>query len=143
MAMRVAPWHQYIILTKRPGYWMRYDLPADVWKGVTIEDVPYAWRWDVLTGDVRSPKSVRLVSIEPMLGPVALSMFSPLPDWVICGPETGTGARPCDPAWIEALAADCLAAGHAGSHKCARGGWYVACGEETQNAGGQISSEAR
>jgi len=28
-------------------------------------------------------------------------------DWVIAGPETGPGARPCDPRWIEDLALQC------------------------------------
>jgi len=28
------------------------------------------------------------------------------PDWVICGPENGAGARPCKPEWIEALSAE-------------------------------------
>ena len=27
--------------------------------------------------------------------------------WVICGPETGPGARYCDPAWIEDLYRQC------------------------------------
>lgn len=31
--------------------------------------------------------------------------------WVIAGPETGPGARPCEPKWIEDLAEQCQKAG--------------------------------
>jgi protein gp37 len=28
-------------------------------------------------------------------------------DWVICGPETGPGARPCDPEWVAQTIGEC------------------------------------
>lgn len=37
--------------------------------------------------------------------------YGPSVDWVIAGPETGPGARPCDPKWIEDLYEQCKAAG--------------------------------
>lgn len=52
---------------------------------------------------------------------MALEDFQPLnPDfsrksapvqWVIAGPETGPGARPCKPEWIEGLYEQCQSAG--------------------------------
>lgn len=32
-------------------------------------------------------------------------------DWIICGGESGPGARPCDVAWVRSLVAQCKAAG--------------------------------
>lgn len=40
-------------------------------------------------------------SIEPMLGPISIRRNAP--DWIICGGESGNGARPMHPDWIRAL----------------------------------------
>jgi protein gp37 len=40
-------------------------------------------------------------SIEPMLGPVILDKHAP--DWIICGGESGRGAREMDPEWARNL----------------------------------------
>jgi len=98
-AMHAAPWHTYIILTKRPGPWLR-ELPPACWVGATIEHQHEMLRWNTLLGWCWPGAPVQFVSVEPMLGPVTFSLF---PDWVIAGPETGPKARPCDPEWIEAL----------------------------------------
>lgn len=125
-AMRAAPWHQYIVLTKRPGAWLR-EVPVGAWVGVTVENQAMAEaRIPVLLQT--PPEMTRFVSVEPMLGPVDLTAVR-FPtgcvenvlsgevsewgrricgkrnavDWVIAGPETGLGARGCVPAWIEAL----------------------------------------
>ena len=113
-AMRRAPWHTYIILTKRPGPWLR-ELPPVCWVGVTAENqamaderipILFQWAW---------PCAVKFVSAEPLLEKISFSQIrSGLPDdmghhqepylaFVIAGPETGPKARPCDPEWIEAL----------------------------------------
>lgn len=74
--------------------------------------------------------AVRGVSIEPMLGPVDLTRYldmeetryrgddtsgfldyEPLLHWVICGGETGPGARPMHPDWVRGLRDQCAAAG--------------------------------
>jgi len=80
-----------------------------------------------------TPAPVRFVSIEPMLSPVDLSeltlgdhVFNALEcdvaatddgefkgatlDWVICGGESGTSARPMAPDWAEALHDQCKSA---------------------------------
>jgi protein gp37 len=104
-AMLAAPWHTYIVLTKRPGPWLRL-LPSACWAGVTIEsDAPNVTsRYFTLRYWAWPRAAVTFISVEPMLSPLSLSRWSYPPQWVICGPETGTGARPCDPQWIEALA---------------------------------------
>jgi hypothetical protein len=71
------------------------------------------------------PAAVRFVSVEPMLGPIEMSRqqgswLGPATqsrgmhdgiDWVICGGESGPGARPMHPAWARALRDQCQAAG--------------------------------
>lgn len=106
-AMWAAPQHTYILLTKRPGAIDRQQqYPANWWVGVTCENQARAdQRWPAIAGmDIR----VRFVSVEPMLGPVSFSRWQSnvRPDWVIAGPETGPGARSCNGAWIDILAAE-------------------------------------
>jgi protein gp37 len=126
-AMQYAPWHTYIILTKRPGAWMR-EIPVDpvkCWVGVTIENQEQAEKRlpSLLQTD---PRLIRFVSVEPMLAPVDLRavMFptgnaenvlntevseraKPIIgklngiDWVIAGPETGPKKRPFSDWWID------------------------------------------
>jgi protein gp37 len=104
-AMRDAPQHTYMILTKRPGPWLR-QLPVATWCGVSAEDQEhYDARWPMLCL-YAGVATLLFVSVEPMLGPVRLAGFIYQPDWVIAGPETGRGARPCNDAWIDALAAE-------------------------------------
>ncbi|WP_365817102.1 DUF5131 family protein [Desulfovibrio sp.] len=51
------------------------------------------------------------LSVEPMLGPVDLSRFLPWLNWVICGGESGPGARPMHPDWVRLLRDQCANAG--------------------------------
>ena len=94
-------------------YWPKWPLP-NVWLGVTAENQEQA---DKRIPTLLSiPAAHHFVSVEPMLGPVDLtwdvgtgeghrdSFLNHGLDLVICGPETGPKARPCDPAWIEDLA---------------------------------------
>lgn len=86
----------------------------NVWLGATI--------WDQASADrsvpilLSTPAAKRFVSIEPMLGPVDLRdglglMCAPGDiDWVICGGETGPGARPMHPDWPRSLRDQCQAA---------------------------------
>ncbi len=76
---RVARWHTYLVLTKRPERmrdWLNkaYNENApyrNVWLGVTCENQARAdERIPVL---LQTPAAVRFVSVEPMLGPVDLT----------------------------------------------------------------------
>lgn len=107
------------------GIW---PLP-NVWLGVTAENQDMA---DLRIPELlRTPAAKRFVSVEPLLGPIDLSMHldlysyeeghwaprhpdgQPAPgiDWIICGSESGHGARPCDLAWVRSLRDQCAAAG--------------------------------
>ena len=110
-AMRAAHHRTYVVLTKRPGPWLRL-LPAACWVGVTVELQQEMLRWNQLLGWAWPGSPVKFVSVEPMLGPVRFNWPGvTLPDWVIAGPETGPKARPCASWWIDGIAAQCVAAG--------------------------------
>lgn len=101
--------------------------PANVWIGTTVEDQQRAD--ERIPQLLAIPAKVRFLSCEPLLGPVDLELDEPLisagPDgkwdanrtrgdelhWVICGGESGPGARPMHPDWARSLRDQCLAAG--------------------------------
>ena len=103
--MRSAPWHTYIVLTKRPGAWMRPFHELGCWCGVTAENQDgYEERWLQMTAHCYGRYGgARFLSVEPMLGPVSLRGDWVIPDWVIAGPETGSKARPCSNSWVNEL----------------------------------------
>ena len=112
-----------------------WPLP-NVWIGVTCETQARAdERIPIL---LQIPAAVRYVSVEPMLGPIKLEHYFPEYDyrptyeyfriaygldsnkpvivrsgldWVICGGETGPGARPMHPDWVRSLRDQCQAVG--------------------------------
>ena len=101
------------------------QLPPTIWLGVTAENQARAAERIPLL--LQTPAAVRFVSVEPMLGPVNLremahkddwhidALDTPDPacrlDWVICGGETGPGARPMATGWATDLEDQCNAAG--------------------------------
>lgn len=127
--MEKTPAHRYMILTKRPkemwNWFGKYNaekpLP-NVWLGVSVEtqktaDERIPWL-------LRTPAAVRFVSAEPLIGPVDLrsyfNSFQPMPwptiaypkiHWLICGGESGPGARPMHPDWARSLRNQCVDAG--------------------------------
>lgn len=102
------------ILTKRPERMREYlrgrSIPDHIWIGVTVESGDYLSRVDdLLTIDAKT----RWVSAEPLLGAFSLAPWLG-PDrlnWVVCGPELGEYARPCQPSWMRTLRSECIDAG--------------------------------
>ena len=120
------------------GRWDSMPLPS-VWLGATVVNQHEADR--DIPKLLATPAALRFVSIEPMLGPIDLYDGDPDPrlggieasqpfigewwepgdapsqpprqgvDWVICGGESGPGARPMNPAWVLSLRDQCQAAG--------------------------------
>jgi len=100
-----------------------WPLP-NVWLGVTVcNQVEADAKIPIL---LDTPAAKRFVSVEPMLGPVNLVRYllaeeqtyqgddasgfidyEPLLHWVICGGETGPGARPLHPEWVRSLRYQC------------------------------------
>jgi protein gp37 len=111
----------WLVLTKRPEN-IEKMLPMDwgdgysnVWLGTTAEDQKrFDLRWKRLK---RIPATVRFISYEPALGPVRLPSSGSLPDWLISGGESGSGARPLKPQWVRDVISDCRRFGVAPFHK--------------------------
>ena len=132
----------FLLLTKRPenmqevilGMVDEFDdnpLP-NVWLGVSVCNDEEALR--KIPPLLDTPAAKRFVSIEPMLGPIDISPFvakcgwvhqqdfqataclknpwRPSLDWVICGGETGPGAREMKTAWAESLHDKCADEGN-------------------------------
>ncbi|MHB8122623.1 MAG: DUF5131 family protein [Desulfuromonadaceae bacterium] len=135
--MRDCERHTFLVLTKRPDrmkqvigkFWIHHPgfwpLP-NVWLGVTAENQEQADKRIPILLQISA--AVRFVSVEPMLGPVSLRLYLPNPpgkimvtaggreyvnrlSWVICGGESGPGARPMHPEWARNLRDQCQVAG--------------------------------
>ncbi len=91
-----------------------WPLP-NVWLGVSVENQKYADERIPLLE--RTPAAVRFLSVEPQLEeiwiePELMGQTScGRPNWVICGGESGPGARPFNLAWAESLLKQCQSAG--------------------------------
>jgi protein gp37 len=139
--MAATPQHTYQILTKRPGPRLRRILASaqfqdsvqevldelaaagtiapgglaarwplpNVWAGTSIELDECTWR----AGELRqTPAAVRMLSLEPLLGPLPSLDLTGM-DWALIGGESGPGARPMDHGWVRDLFGRCDEAGTA------------------------------
>lgn len=106
----------WLLLTKRIGNVNKMTnpfegnpaLPSNAAIGITIANQEEYDRdrmklWDAA---IACDPFFTFASIEPMLGPVILDKHAP--DWIICGGESGRGAREMDPQWARDLR-DCSA----------------------------------
>ncbi|HXR67613.1 MAG TPA: phage Gp37/Gp68 family protein [Dermatophilaceae bacterium] len=114
--MHATQRHTYQILTKRPqrmAALLRTAVtgtaePLDnVWLGTSIESDRYTFRADHLRN---TPAAVRFLSCEPLLGPLPSLDLTGI-DWVIVGGESGPGARPMWPNWVQDIRDRCIEAG--------------------------------
>lgn len=112
-------------ITVKGGEWDDRDWPAgirlktwplpNVWLGVSVEDQTRAD--ERIPHLLATPAAIRFVSAEPLLGPLDILKYTPDfstwldgLDWVICGGESGPGARPMHPDWARSLRDQCAAA---------------------------------
>ena len=114
--MLMANWHAFQVLTKRAdrlrdllaGPLLSAAQQPHIWWGVSVENRRYGLpRVEALRA---SPAAVRFLSIEPLLedlGSIDLSGIH----WVIVGGESGPGARPMRPEWVESIQEQCASAG--------------------------------
>lgn len=119
--------HQWLLLTKRPqrmaAFFGMHLCPPNLWLGVSVTDQATA---DArLRHLLRIRARVRLISAEPLLGPLEIGLLGTLPRdlapqytlaherlaWVIAGGESGPKARPPHPEWAAALRDECASAG--------------------------------
>lgn len=117
VTMKVAHWHTFQILTKRPGRLRRLgpqlEWSTNIWIGTSIEHDQVVRRADALR-DI--PAAVRFLSCEPLLEPLPSLNLDGI-HWVITGGESGLDARPCDPHWVRDLRDRCQARNIAFFHK--------------------------
>lgn len=105
----------WLLLSKRIGNAVRMcgerGLPKNAALGATMVTQE---EWDRDAAKLAEAKRIlrprfTFASVEPMLGPLDVSKNAP--DWIICGGESGPGARAMDPAWARSLRDQCKAAG--------------------------------
>lgn len=91
----------------------REAMPENLWPGVSVCTQKEADEKIPILLDI--PAAVRFISIEPMLEEMKIDwvwrnhdpIVDTVLDWVIVGPETGPGARPCKIEWIESVVDQC------------------------------------
>ena len=108
-----ADWHDYQILTKRPGKMAEFSglfkeyyggvVPNHIWMGTSIESREFVPRIKELR---RVKCRTRFISFEPLIGPVGKVNLKGI-DWVIIGGESGPNFRPVKQRWIEELISQC------------------------------------
>jgi protein gp37 len=110
--MTQAEHHTFQVLTKRPARMAKFckgrEVPENVWLGTSVENGRHGVPRIALLQQIDAP--VRFLSIEPLLeelGPLDLSGIR----WVIVGGESGPGARPMQPGWVDSVKAQCDRAG--------------------------------
>ncbi len=136
--IELTPRLDWLLVTKRIGNVFRLVSEArahdwlagqrNVWLGITVCNQEEADR--DIPKLLAVPARVRFLSMEPLLGPVDLSLWLDLyqyedgdcwhlrnlsrplhsPDWVVCGGESGPHARPMHPEWARSLCDQCAAA---------------------------------
>lgn len=103
--------------------WLNGSPPHNVWIGTSIENQAAAD--ERIPHLLKVPAVVRFLSMEPLLGPVDLTLgleefnaYDPMLNrkpspihWVIVGGESGNGARPCEVESVHSLVQQCRAAG--------------------------------
>jgi protein gp37 len=116
--MSQAKQHTFQVLTKRPMRLLQFYQRAqhlndwvssypNVWVGITAEDqLRFYERYPYIA---KIPAPVIFVSFEPLLSHI--DMGGATPGWVICGGESGPGARPMSPTWARSLRDQCQCKG--------------------------------
>lgn len=91
--------------------WVADNFPLhNVWLGVSVEDQQAADRR--IPDLIETPAAKRFVSFEPLIGPVWVKPeWRDWIDWAIVGGESGHGARPMHPDWVNSLRDQFVAGG--------------------------------
>jgi protein gp37 len=105
--MAEAHWHIFQVLTKRSERLLEIadDLKwkSNIWMGVTVESAEYVYRIEHLR---QSPAKVKLLSLEPLLGPLPELNLDGI-NWVIVGGESGPKARIMRKEWVSDIKDQC------------------------------------
>jgi len=101
--IKKTPYHKYQILTKRAEKMYEllkdYQLPENIWLGVSVENADYKYRIDLLR---KIDAKIRFISFEPLIGAVGELDLNGI-HWVIVGGESGQKARQMKIEWIDEI----------------------------------------
>jgi len=116
--IEACPRHTFQILTKRPERMVEYfigrakrlhrlfDLPDNVWVGVTVESEREIPRISVLRRLLTHSENIKFISCEPLLGDLGMLNLAAI-DLVIVGGESGPQARPMQKQWVLNIKRQC------------------------------------
>lgn len=116
--IEACPRHTFQILTKRPERMVEYfigrakrlhrlfDLPDNVWVGVTVESEREIPRISVLRRLLTHRKNIKFISCEPLLGDLGMLNLAAI-DLVIVGGESGPQARQMQKQWVLNIMRQC------------------------------------
>lgn len=107
--------HTYLTLTKRAdklsALFSIVKPVSNIWLGVSAENQEcYDKRALKLSGLAAFGWHTWL-SIEPILGPIALDRLCTRPSWLVVGCESGPRRRPCQLEWVRDIVQQCKALG--------------------------------
>ena len=118
--VETTPNLDWLLLTKRPQNvlrmvpqrWLEY-FPKNIWIGTSVENQKAAD--ERIPALVKIPAVVKFLSCEPLLENVDLDLRGrnygigdQYVNWVICGGESGTGARPMSADWARSIRDQCV-----------------------------------
>ena len=120
LVMAMAWQHVFQVLTKRPKRMREYVKKVasgpmwplnHVWLGTSVEDQKTAD--ERIPHLLETPAAVRWISAEPLLAPIDFSpwMSGKAISWLICGGESGPGARYMELEWARSIRDQCQSAG--------------------------------
>ena len=116
--IEACPQHTFQILTKRPERMVEYfigrakrlhrlfDLPDNVWVGVTVESEREIPRISVLRRLLTHSENIKFISCEPLLGDLGVLNLAAI-NLVIVGGESGPQARPMQKQWVLNIMRQC------------------------------------
>ena len=115
LLIKDTPHLDWLLLTKRPQNIAKMLPPGwgngwhNVWLGTSTENHEEMLRRGKALRAV--PAAVHFWSAEPLLEDLGGIPTEIMPEWVICGGESGANARPMHPDWARSLRDQCAAAG--------------------------------
>jgi len=107
---RACPRHTFVFLTKCPWNLPKWNpWPDNAWVGVSITSVEQLI--DTITPMAQVEASVKFASYEPLLERVPVKHIIGFLNWLIIGGQTGPGAKPPKPKWVQEIIDDADRAG--------------------------------
>jgi len=106
--MARCPQHTFYLLTRRPLRMLStldaIDVQTNWWVGASMSTQAEVDEHLPVLRQLQALGWWTFASVEPILGPISIEDTPAGISWVIIGAETGPGAAPPDPAWINDLA---------------------------------------